>query len=157
MGLRGPKARGQTDWMIPVAELMVQESMSFSGACLALGQQFNDTASERAAQYSEAFRNILDALEFRYFARTGDNPLLTKGYLAGRLVWAIDELAKQGQADKIAMPGKLLADLMGWLDEKPDVPVIGNLTQNDIDEIRAKLKAQEEAVKTVVVVDSTPN
>jgi hypothetical protein len=143
--------------MIEVAELMVQEAMSFSGACMALGQKFDDSASERAAQYSEAFRNILDALEFRYYARTGDNPLLTKGYLAGRLVWAIDELARQSQPDKIAMPGKLLADLMGWLDEKPDAPVIANLTQTDLDRIRAELKAQEGLEKTAKsAVTETP-
>jgi len=149
MGLRGPKARDQEDWMLPVAELMIQETMSFSAACQALGTKFDNSASERAAQYSEAFRNILDALEFRYFARTGDNPLLTKGYLAGRLVWAIDELARQGQADKIAMPGKLLADLMGWLEEAPNTPVLANLTQEDIDRVRAELKEREVADKDV--------
>jgi hypothetical protein len=157
MGLRGPKARGQEDWMLRVAELMVQEHMSFSAACLALGQKFDNSASERSAQYSDAFQNILDAISFRFYARIGDNPLLTKGVLAGTLMTAMRRLGEMDQWDKLAVPGKLLADLMGWLETKEDAPVIGNLTQNDIDKIRADLKAQEEAVKTVVVVDGTPN
>lgn len=160
MGLRGPRARQQEDWMLPVAELMIQETMSFSAACLALGVKFDNTASERAAQYCDAFRNILDALEFKYYARTGDNPLLTKGWLAGKLVWAIDELARQNVPDKIAMPGKLLADIMGWTEEAPDTPVLANLTQADIEAARAELaRLEKEATSTVpvVVIDGTPN
>src|ERR1700688_4266257 len=114
MGLRGPKARGQEDWMVPVADLMVQEHMNFSAACMALGVKFDNSASERSVQYSEAFQNILDAISFRFYARIGDNPLLTKGVLAGTLMTAIRRLGEMDQWDKLAMPGKLLADLMGW-------------------------------------------
>ncbi len=162
MGLRGPKPQGETPWMRAVAELMVQEAMSFSAACMAMGVNFDNTQAERAAQYCEPFRNILYALEFKYFGDIGDNPLLTKGYLAGRLVWAIDELSRQGQPDKVSMPGKLLADLMGWLKETPDAPVFANLSQADIDKLRVELKAkqqeQEQTAQTVqvVVVDGKP-
>jgi len=148
MGLRGPKARNQQDWMVPVAELMIQEFMSFSAACLALGVKFENTADERATQHSEAFQNILDALSYRFYARIGDNPLLTKGVLAGTLMTAIRKLGEMDQWDKVAMPGKLLADLMGWLEVKEDQPVIGNLTQADIDKLRQDLKTQEELEKT---------
>lgn len=159
MGLRGPKARGQADWMVQVADLMVQEHMGFSPACQALGVKFDDSASERSQQYSEAFQNILDAISFKFYARIGDNPLLTKGVLAGTLQTAIRKLGEMDQWDKVAVPGKLLADLMGWLEKAPeDLQVIGNLTQADIDKIRADLKAQEDASKTtVVVLDGTPN
>jgi hypothetical protein len=159
MGLRGPKPKGQEDWMIEVAELMIQEHMSFSAACLALGKKFENTASERTAQYSEAFQNILDALSYRFYARIGDNPMLTKGVLAGTLMTAIRKLGEMDQWDKVAMPGKLLADLMGWLEKHTeDAVVIGNLTQSELDRVRAELKAQEEQTKTtVVVVDGTPN
>lgn len=157
MGLRGPKARGQEDWMVAVADLMVQEHMSFSAACLALGQKFDNTASERSAQYSDAFQNILDAISFKFYARIGDNPLLTKGVLAGTLQTAIRKLGEMDQWDKVAVPGKLLADLMGWLEsQSEDVPVIGNLNQAEIDKIRAELKASEAAEKIVPPTDGTP-
>jgi hypothetical protein len=144
--------------MVPVAELMIQEFMSFSAAALALGVKFENTADERGIQHSEAFQNILDALSYRFYARIGDNPLLTKGVLAGTLMTAIRRLGEMDQWDKVAMPGKLLADLMGWTEKAPEnEKVIGNLTQSDIDKIRADLKAQEEQAKTVVVVDGTPN
>lgn len=161
MGLRGPKARNQQDWMVPVAELMIQEFMSFSAAALALGIKFDNTADERASQHSEAFQNILDALTFKFYARIGDNPLFTKGVLTGTLQMAIRKLGESDQWDKVAMPGKLLAELMGWLEKAPeDQKAIGNLTQADIDKIRADLKAQEEQTgehKTLVIVDGTPN
>lgn len=145
--------------MVEVADLMTQECMSFSAACLALGVKFDNTASERAAQYSEAFRNILDAINFKFYASIGDNPLLTKGVLAGALMTAIRRLGEMDQWDKLAMPGKLLADLMGWLETKPeDQLVVANLTQADIDKVRAELKASEALEKaqagvTVVVLE----
>lgn len=165
MGLRGPKARGQEDWMVPVADLMVQEHMSFSSACQALGQKFDSTASERASQYSDSFQNILDAISFRFYARIGDNPLLTKGVLAGSLMTAIRRLGEMDQWDKLAMPGKLLADLMGWTNVQPDAPVVGNLTQAEYDALKAKIaeakqkQASETEVVSVVVIDGsgTPN
>ena len=148
--------------MLEVADLMVQEHMSFSAACLALGVKFDNSASERSAQYCDAFQSILDAISFRFYARIGDNPLLTKGVLAGTLMAAVRRLGEMDQWDKIAVPGKLLADLMGWLEKRDEeAPVIGNLTQADIDKIRQELKAQEEASKTTeglpVVPSGTPN
>jgi len=152
MGLRGPKGRGQEAWMIPVADLMIQEGMSFSAAAQALGVKWENSAAERAARYCEQFRNILDSLSYRYYASTGDNPLLTKGFMAGVLVWSIRRLQEQDRPDAIATPGKLLADMMGWLEEKPEAAVVGNLNQADIDRIKAELKAkQEEEAKGIPV------
>jgi hypothetical protein len=156
MGLRGPKAKGQEDWMLPVAELMTTEHMSFSAACQALGTKFDNSAAERAAQYCEPFRDVLNALGFKYHALTGDNPLLTKGYLTGILVDAMRRLMEQDQPDKVAVPGKLLADLMGWLEQAPDAPVIANLTQSEIDELRTKVEAEKQKQAQpvqVVIVD----
>lgn len=143
--------------MIPVAELMTQEHMNFSNACMALGVKFDNTAAERAAEYCEEFRNVLNAINFKFYASIGDNPLLTKSVLAGTLMTAVRRLGEMDQWDKIAVPGKLLAELMGWTEHTEDAPVIGNLTQSDIDKIRADLKAQESEVKNIVVVDGTPN
>jgi hypothetical protein len=139
---------------------MVQECMSFSAASLALGVKFENTSDERATQHSEAFQNILDALSYRFYARIGDNPLLTKGVLAGTLMTAIRRLGEMDQWDKVSMPGKLLADLMGWTEKAPeDAKVIGNLTQSDIDKLRADLKAAEElekAPKSVLATEAKP-
>jgi hypothetical protein len=138
--------------MVPVADLMVQEHMNFSAAAQALGVKFDNSASERAVQYSEAFQNILDAISFRFYARIGDNPLLTKGVLAGTLMTAIRRLGEMDQWDKLSMPGKLLADLMGWLDTKEDQPVIGNLTQAEIDVLKAKITEAQKAEDSAAVI-----
>lgn len=165
MALRGRPPSGKESWMEPVAELMVQEGMSFSSACQALGTKWENSAAERAAQYCEPFRNILDALEFRYFSRTGSNPMLTKEFLAGGLIWAIRRLREQDQPEKVALPGKLLADIMGWYPESDasEQPVLANLTQKDIDELKAKVAAEakkrlEEAeVAKVATAEGKPN
>lgn len=142
MGLRGPKAKGQFDWMVPVAELMVQEHMSFSAACQALGKTFDNSAAERAAQYAEAFQNILDALNYKLHARTGDNPFLTKGFIKGVLVTAIRRLGESEQWDKVAIPAKLIADMEGWNKTDAAAPVLLNLTQKEIDDLKAKYAEQ---------------
>lgn len=163
MGLRGPKAQGQEDWMIPVAELMTKEHMSFTSACMALGKKFNSGIDESAARHSDAFQNVLDAISYKFYARIGDNPLLTKGVLAGVLMTAVRRLGEADAWEKVAVPGKLLADIMGWSDDTPDTPVIANLTQAEIDALRAKIdeqkRQQEEAPVTtqIVVIDGNPN
>lgn len=130
--------------MIPVAELMVTEHMSFSAACQALGQAFDTSASERAAQYSEAFQNVLDALSYKIHARTGDNPFLTKGFIKGVLVTAIRRLGEMDQWDKVSIPAKLIVDIEGWSKVPTDAPVVGNLSQKDLDELKAKLLEEDE-------------
>lgn len=128
--------------MLPVAELMVQEHMSFSAACQALGKAFDSSAAERAAQYTEAFQNILDALSYKVYARTGDNPLLTKGFIKGVLVTAMRRLSEMDQWDKVSIPAKLLTDIEGWTKIDPTAPVLVNLTQKEIDELKAKFSEQ---------------
>lgn len=161
MAVRGRPPKDREEWMVPVAELMTQEHMSFSAACQALGTRFPNSTSERAAQFCEPFRDVLNALGFKYHALTGDNPLLTKGYLTGVLVDAIRRLMEMDQPDKIAVLGKLLADLMGWTEVQSDAPVAFGLTQTQIDELRAKIEDEEAAAAKipikVVVVDGQPN
>jgi hypothetical protein len=141
--------------MIPIAELMVHEAMSFSAACQARGVKWEDSKAEHAAEFCEAYQNVLDGIRFQYFANTGNNPLLTKAYAAGQTVKAIDRLMQMDQPDKIAVLVKALGDLMGWFEVKPDVPVIANLTQDDIDRLREEVKAKEatqaQPVQVVIV------
>jgi len=134
--------------MVPVAELMVQEHMSFSSACQALGVPFDNSQAERAAQYSEAFQNILDALSYKIHARTGDNPFLTKGFIKGVLVTAIRRLGEMDQWDKVSIPAKLIADMEGWNKTDLGTPVVLSLTQKEIDDLKAKYaeQAAQEAV-----------
>lgn len=153
MGLRGPKARGQEPWMVKVADLMIQEHMSFSAACQALSVKFDDAASERAAQYSEAFRDIVDALSFKFHARTGGNPLLTKEVILGWLTVAIQKLGEANQWDRVSIPAKLMADMQGWTKSEGNPPVIFNLSQKDIDELKTKLK--EDAERDEIAEKST--
>jgi hypothetical protein len=145
MGLRGPKAKDQKTWMPKVAELMIKEHMSFSAACQALGVKFDNTAAEQAAEFTDAFQNIVDLLGFKFHARIGNNPLLTKEVMAGWLVDAIRRLGQQNQFDKIAIPAKLLSDIKGWTKEQQNTPLILNLTQKDLEELKEKAqKAAEE-------------
>lgn len=146
MGLRGPKPKGQEDWMIPVAELMVKEHMNFTSACMAMGRKYTSGQDELADQYSDAFQNVLDGISYKFYARIGDNPLLTKGVLAGVLMTAVRRLGEAGDWSSVHMPGKLLADVMGWTGDSQDAPVLANLTEKDLKalEEQAALKLKEQ-------------
>lgn len=166
MALKGRPPKAREDWMESVAELMVREHMTFTSASMALGRKYQTAQEEFADRYCEAFQNVLDAIEFKFYSRIGDNPLLTKGVLAGALMTAIRRLGEQDAWGSVHMPGKLLADLMGWTSQTPDAPVLANLSQKDIDELKLKVaeaqRLQEEEAKTpqpvkVVIVDGTPN
>lgn len=161
MALKGRPPKDREDWMERVAELMVKEHMTFTSASMALGRKYETAQEEFADRYSEAFQSVMDAIEFKFYSRIGDNPLLTKGVLAGALMTAIRRLGESDQWASVHMPGKLLADVMGWTEQKASVPVLANLTQADIDRARAELKAQEEQaskpVQVVVVANGEPN
>lgn len=158
MALRGRPPKDREDWMEKVAELMVKEHMSFSNASQALGRRYETAAEELVDRYSDAFQNVLDAIGFKFYSRIGDNPMLTKGVLAGVLMTAVTKLGEQDNWQSIHMPGKLLADIMGWypLADESNRPILANLTQRDIDELKAKAaaeaKRQAEESKQVQVV-----
>jgi hypothetical protein len=148
MGLRGPKARGEKDWYKQVAQLMVNECMGFSVACQALGLKFTTSQEEREHEYSEAFRNLLTGLHLDFFVEIGANPQIGKEYVKGVAVYTIRKLAESDQFDKMTAPLKELSDVLGLTRETADTPVLANLTQADIDEVRAKLKAKDLAQET---------
>lgn len=156
MGLRGPKPKGELDWYKPVAELMINEFMSFSAACQAAGQKFTNSQDEREHEYSGPFRNLLTGMHLDFFVEIGANPNIGKDYVKGVAVAAIRKLAEGDQWDKVAVPLKQLSDVLGLGRETQDVPVLANLTQKDIDELKAKAaaeaKRQAEESKQVQVV-----
>jgi len=166
MGLRGPKPRGELDWYKRVAELMVNEFMSFSAACMAVGQKFQTSQEEHVHEHSEAFRNLLTGMHIDYFVEVGQSPAIGKEYVKGVCVTAIRRLGQSDQWDKVGVPLKQLSDVLGLTKDTEDKPVFANLTQTDIDEIKMKMaeaqKKQDEESQApkpvkVVVVDGTPN
>jgi hypothetical protein len=143
--------------MIPVAELMIQEGMSFSNACQALGVKFDSAAEERAAEHIEVFQNIVDALEFKFYSRIGNNPLLCKEFAAGTLVWAARRLREQDAPSDVVRPVAELSKLMGWYPEgDTEKPVLANLTQSEIDALKAKIAEAKKAQEPTVIVVEPP-
>jgi hypothetical protein len=162
MGLRGPKAKSELDWYKPVAELMVNELMSFSAACQAHGVKFTSAKDEHVHEYNPAFRNLLTGLHLDFFVEIGENPQIGKEYVKGVAVYAIRKLAEKDQLDKVTAPLKELAGVLGLTGEDEEKPVFGGLTQTEIDALRVKVEAervrQEQAkqaqpVQVVVVSD----
>jgi len=146
---------------------MVNEFMTFSAACQAQGVKFPTSQAEHVHEYSPEFRNLLTGMHIDLFVEIGANPAIGKDYVEGVAVKAIRKLGESDQWDKVAIPLKLLSDILGLTKETADVPVIANLTQTEIDELRAKFEADakqlEETAKKVagavqvVIVDGQPN
>jgi hypothetical protein len=69
---------------------------------------------------------------------------------------AIRRLGEQEAWEKIAIPAKLVSDILGFTKDGVEAPVFANLTQKDIDDIRARVKAQQEQVaQAILVVDGS--
>lgn len=165
MGIRGPKPKGELDWYRQVAELMTNEFMRFSVACQAVGVEFKTAAEEHVHEFSDEFRNLLTGMHIHYFVEIGaelsSNPSAVKDYVSGVAVRAIRELGQSGQWEKVAIPLKELSDIYGLKDVAVDTPVLGNLTQSEIDTIRKSLEDSEAGKNSqpisVIVVDKAPN
>lgn len=155
MGQRGPRPKGEQEWYRGVAELMVNELMSFSAACQAMGQRFTRAEDEHVHEYSPAFRNLLTGMHIDYFVEIGQNPSIGKEYVKGVAVKTIGKLAEQDQWDKVTVPLKELADVLGLTKETEDRPVLANLTQAEVDAVRLKMKQVEEAQKQIEQAEGT--
>src|SRR6266481_239561 len=126
MGLRGPKPRGEQDWYKQVAELMINEFMSFSNACMAVGQKFTSSQDEHVHEHSEAFRNLLTGMHLDYFVEVGTNSAIGKEYVKGVAITAIRKLGESDQWDKVGVPLKQLSDVLGLTKDTLDKPVLAN-------------------------------
>ena len=132
-------------WMLDAIQLIVRRQLSLRQAASQLGV---DITPQQADNISGRIR-FQDALEderLTYYQEIGSDPRLSKDVVVGQLFSLAQTLAVMGEHYKSADVLLKLAKVQNWTsgEEYKDKPVLANLTQADIDKLRADLRAKQE-------------
>jgi hypothetical protein len=130
-------------WMLEAINLMVRQNLSLRQA----GQQLGVDVTPQKADNIQGRIRFVDALEearLKYYAEIGSNPRLTRDAIVGHIFKLAGRLTADREDYKAAEALLKLAKIQGWIaGEGSDKPVLANLTQDDIDRLRAEIKAKE--------------
>jgi hypothetical protein len=135
-------------WMFDAVELIVRRILTLRQAAQQLGVDITPQEADNI-QGRMRFQDALEEARLKYYAAVGANPRLTKDAVVGQLFMLAQRLAADGEDAKAADALLKLAKVQNWTsgEEYKDKPVYGNLTQADIDRLRAEVNAKEEEQK----------
>lgn len=134
-------------WMLDAITLMVRQNFSLRQAAQQLGQEITPQQADNI-QGRIRFQDALEEARLKYFSEVASNPRLTKEAVVGQLYKLAERLAADREDYKAADALLKLAKVQGWLyGEGGDRPVLANLTQDDIDRLRAEIKAKQQEQK----------
>lgn len=89
-------------------------------------------------QKDKDFASCLRAERWKFYKELAADPHRTKQSAIGSLLALADRLTEAGQYDKAANVIMNIAKMEGWLDEKTQINVFGDLSQKDINQMREK-------------------
>jgi hypothetical protein len=132
------------EWISQACELMVRYDLSLRQAAAELGKDISVEEAE-ALKDRKLFKQALEAARLSYYADIGSNPRLTKEVIAGQIYKLAERLTADREDYKASDSLLKLAKIMGWINgEGSAQPVLANLTQDDIDRLRAEIKAKQQ-------------
>jgi hypothetical protein len=131
--------------MLDAINLMVRQNLTLRQAAQQLGEEITPQQADNI-QGRIRFQDALEEARMTYYAEIGSNPRLTKDAVVGQLYKLAERLANDREDYKAADSLLKLAKVQGWLsgEDYKDKPVYANLTQADIDRLRAEYKAKQE-------------
>jgi hypothetical protein len=132
-------------WMLEAINLIVRQILTLRQAAQQLGVDITPQQADNI-QGRIRFQDALEEARLKYYAAVGANPRLTKDAVVGHLFLLAQRLASDGEDAKAADALLKLAKVQNWTsgEEYKDKPVYGNLTQAEIDRLRAEINAKEE-------------
>jgi hypothetical protein len=132
-------------WMFDAIELVVRQILTLRQAAQQLGVDITPQQADNI-QGRLRFQDALEEARLKYYAAVGANPRLTKDAVVGQLFMLAQRLAADGEDAKAADALLKLAKVQNWTsgEEYKDKPVLGNLSQADIDRLRAEINAKQE-------------
>jgi hypothetical protein len=132
-------------WMLEAINLIVRQILTLRQAAQQLGVDITPQQADNI-QGRMRFQDALEEARLKYYAAVGANPRLTKEAVAGQLFMLAQRLAADGEDAKAADALLKLAKVQNWTsgEENKDRPVLGNLSQADIDRLRAEVNAKQE-------------
>jgi hypothetical protein len=134
-------------WYRDVADLQIREGLSFSAACQALGIKFATSSEERKHERRKAYQRLYWALRNAYMDEVGSDPSLTKEVIMGVLARTVVKLEESGNFDKIASAAKTLSDIAGWTREGTEVTIVGGMSHQELEALKAKARALAQLAK----------
>jgi hypothetical protein len=131
-------------WMLEAINLIVRRILTLRQAAQQLGVDITPQQADNI-QGRIRFQDALEETRLTYYAEVGSNPRLTKEAITGQLYKLAERLAADREDYKSADTLLKLAKVQGWINgEGGAAPVIANLTQADIDRLRAEIKAKQQ-------------
>jgi hypothetical protein len=136
-------------WMLEAISLIVRQILTLRQAAQQLGVDITPQQADNI-QGRMRFQDALEEARLKYYAAVGANPRLTKDAVAGQLFMLAQRLAADGEDAKAADALLKLAKVQNWTsgEDYKDRPVYGNLSQADIDRLRAEVNAKQEREQT---------
>jgi hypothetical protein len=126
---------------------MVKYDLSLRQAAAELGK---DVSVEQAEILKDRklFKEALESARLAHYAEIGSDPRVTRDAIVGQIFKLAGRLTADREDAKAADSLLKLAKIQGWIaGEGADKPVIANLTQDDIDRLRAEIKAKQQQQK----------
>jgi hypothetical protein len=133
-----PRPVDLKDWQLEAVQLMARDGCSLQQAATILGERISVEEANRIIK-KLSFQELLWEARHRYFGELGANPNWNKQAAIGKLLDLARKLDEDGQFDKAAEVVFKIAKMSDWVGPESTVNVFGELSQADMDDIRAKV------------------
>jgi hypothetical protein len=133
-------------WYSEVAQLMIRESLGLRQAAERLGIFLTQPEADVHVRRKE-FQGLLWLERYKYFESLGSDPRRTREVLLGQMAHCAQRLMEEGLWDKAGNVLKELARIEGYVGADVTVNTFANLTQKELDEIKARLQRLQTPVK----------
>lgn len=101
------------------------------------------TAKEMAElKKDKEFSATLRAERWKFYKELAQDPNRSKSSAIGSLLFLADRLIEKGFEDKAAKIILDVAKLEGWLEDRTQINLFGDITQKDINSLREKMSRQ---------------
>lgn len=130
-------------WMKKAAERMCWSGGSLKQAAVELGVEISIDESDVIGR-SKEFQEILEREQISYRNHFTETPGRSKATAIGMMLLAIENLAKEGEWDKVVVATEKLAKLEGWIGLDANVNIFAGLTTKELDEHKKRVMEQLE-------------
>lgn len=132
------------DWQIEASNLMARTGCSLAQAATELQVEVS-REDVILIMRRASFNRLLWEARHRYFNEVGSDPNYRKETAIGKLLALAQKLEEEGEHDKSAEVVFKVAKMQGWVGPESTVSVFGELSQRDMDAIRAKIEDSKKA------------
>jgi len=135
-------------WYQKACEKMAREGKSLFAASNELNLGLTVKECEELLKDKE-FASVLRGERLKFYRELAQDPNRSKVSTIGQFLYLADRLTEKEQFDKAANILFQVAKLEGWTDSSTQINIFGDLSQKDLDSMRAKVK--KAAVDTAVM------